>query len=67
MDTAKTSGMSCPQCGGYIPLSLEELLTGRSITCPHCDLQLTINRKATRQVLDKLNANRSESRKKTDA
>lgn len=67
MDTAKTSGMSCPQCGGYIPLSLEELLTGRSITCPHCDLHLTINRKATRQVLDKLNESRSKSRKKTDA
>ena len=58
--------MSCPQCGGFISLSLEELLTGRSITCPHCDLQLTINRKATRQVLDKLYESRRESKKKTD-
>lgn len=67
MDTAKTSGMSCPQCGGYIPLSLEELLTGRSITCPHCNLHLTINRKVADKAREVPEKCKRESKKKTDA
>lgn len=66
MDTEKTSGLSCPQCGGYIPLSLEELLKCGTITCPHCDLHMTINRKVadkTREVPEK---SKRESKKKTD-
>lgn len=67
MDTTRTTGLTCPQCSGFIPLSLEQLLKSGSITCPHCNLHLTINRKVadkTREVLEK---NKRENQKKTDA
>ncbi|MCQ2231106.1 MAG: hypothetical protein MJZ30_04550 [Paludibacteraceae bacterium] len=48
----KTPGMNCPQCGTFIPTTIAELLTATGITCPHCRLQLTINRNESQRAMD---------------
>lgn len=45
-------GMKCPQCGHFIPTTITELLTARALRCPHCRLELTINRAESKQAMD---------------
>lgn len=52
-DDRKT-GLNCPQCNGFIETSIFQLLTGSSLTCPHCHLRLMIDRGKSRQALDAL-------------
>ena len=44
MNRDKVGGFSCPVCGGFIPTSMEELVTSSSLVCPVCNLQLTIDK-----------------------
>lgn len=67
MDTTRTTGLTCPQCSGFIPLSIEQLLKSGSIICPHCNLHLTINRKAADRTREMLDKNKFENKKKVDA
>jgi len=39
----RPTGMPCPQCGGFIPTSMEQIMTEHVIECPHCGLRLRIN------------------------
>jgi len=48
------TGLNCPQCGGFIETSIFQLLTSRSLQCPHCRLQLTIDRNKSRQAFEAL-------------
>ena len=69
MDTAQTTGLTCPKCSGFIPLSLDQLLKSREFLCPHCGLRLTIDRKPSKQDADTLEKNKHAEREKvkTDA
>ena len=48
----KQPGLNCPQCGTFIPTTIAELLSARSLRCPHCRLELTINRKESKRALE---------------
>lgn len=50
----RASGMNCPDCQGFIPVSIRQLLHDSGIVCPHCGLALTINRMQSKQALDAL-------------
>lgn len=47
-------GMKCPQCGFFIPTTIAELLTASCLRCPHCLLQLNINRQNSAQAMKAL-------------
>ena len=66
MDTAQTTGLTCPKCSGFIPLSLGQLLKSREFLCPHCGLRLTIARKPSKQAVGE-NKSAEREKMKTDA
>ena len=39
------SGITCPQCGRFIPESIMDLLTQGHLRCPYCLLVIKIDRK----------------------
>ena len=41
--SSKTPGISCPQCGKFIPTTITELLTQGHLRCPYCLLKLNLN------------------------
>lgn len=45
-------GLSCPQCQRFIPTSITELLSARGLCCPHCGLELTINRQESKRAME---------------
>ena len=48
------SGMTCPVCKGFIPVSIQQLLFENGISCPHCGQLYIINRIKSKQALDAL-------------
>ena len=58
----RPSGMPCPQCGGFIPVSMQQIIADSSILCPHdssilcphCGLRLNINQQESRPAIDAL-------------
>jgi len=50
----RISGMPCPECNGFIPISMYQLLSLNSIFCPNCGLRLEINKTASSKALDAL-------------
>jgi len=50
----RTPGMVCPRCGKFIPTSVAELLTAAYLRCPHCLLQLNIDRQQSARALSAL-------------
>lgn len=50
----RPSGMPCPQCGGFIPVSMQQIITDSSILCPNCGLRLNINQQESRPAIDAL-------------
>lgn len=50
----RRTGLNCPQCGNFIETTIFQLLTSRAIQCPHCHLQLMIDRGKSKQALDAL-------------
>ncbi len=68
METPTSTGLTCPKCNGFIPLSLEQLLKSSEFVCPHCGLHLSINRKSSKSAQDVLEKNKhAEREEKTDA
>lgn len=63
---AKRSGLSCPVCGGFIPASVPELLSGRGLECPSCGLYLEIDRQGSERALKAL-AKLDKAQKQVDA
>ncbi len=47
-------GMPCPRCGGFIRTTAAELLVSAYLRCPHCLLQLTIDRNQSKKALQAL-------------
>lgn len=50
----RASGMPCPQCGQFIPVSMQQIIMEPYIICPHCSLQLNINHGESRQAIEAL-------------
>ena len=50
----RPSGMPCPQCGGFIPVSMQQIIADSSILCPHCGLRLNINQQESRPAIEAL-------------
>ncbi|MEG1498193.1 MAG: hypothetical protein RRX93_01195 [Bacteroidales bacterium] len=48
------SGMNCPVCKGFIPISIYQLLHDTNIICPHCSLSLSINHTLSQPAMDAL-------------
>lgn len=44
-------GLGCPRCGTFIRTSITQLLTIRSLRCPHCLLELKLDRQASTEAL----------------
>ena len=55
MNRDKVGGFSCPVCGGFIPTSMEELVTSSSLVCPVCNLQLTIDKASSQKAMAAMN------------
>ncbi len=36
-------GVSCPKCGGYVPVSIEQILYANSLCCPSCGYRFSID------------------------
>jgi len=55
----RISGMPCPNCQSFIPISMYQLLESKSIFCPSCGLKLNIDNKSSdkaKKILEKINA-----------
>ena len=50
----RISGMPCPNCGGYIPISIHQIISSIAIYCPNCGLKLDINKEASDKALKTL-------------
>lgn len=50
----RVSGMNCPVCQMFVPISISQLLYDGGIMCPHCGLMMTINKSQSRRALDAL-------------
>lgn len=50
----RVSGLNCPDCMMFMPVSISQLLYDGGVTCPHCGLTMTINKSQSRQALDAL-------------
>ncbi len=50
----RPSGLPCPQCGGFISASLEQITTVESLLCPHCGFKLNINHQESRPAIEAL-------------
>lgn len=50
----RVSGMNCPVCKQFIPVSIQQLLSENSISCPHCGFSLIIDRAQSKHKLDAL-------------
>lgn len=50
----RVSGMDCPVCRKFIPISIPQLLYDGGIMCPHCGLMMTINKSLSRKALEAL-------------
>ena len=59
---SRPSGMPCPQCGGFITVSMGQITTQDSLLCPNCGLKLNINQQESRPAIEAL----KKFQKKTD-
>ena len=50
----RMSGMSCPSCNGFIPITMYQILESSAIFCPSCGLKLEINKAASSKAIEAL-------------
>jgi transcription elongation factor Elf1 len=48
------SGFKCPVCFGFIPVSVQQLLTSERFVCPHCAMEFRLNRSRSHKAIDAL-------------
>lgn len=51
-NTQQAPGFKCPVCGHPIHTSITELLTQASLRCPHCFLQLNIDKNESKRAFE---------------
>ncbi len=52
--SSRPAGITCPECGGFIPVSMEQFNTIGSIICPCCGNKLNINQQESKSAIDAL-------------
>ena len=52
--SSRPSGMPCPTCGGFIPVTMQEIITASCIHCPSCGITLNINQQESRPAIEAL-------------
>ena len=63
-DSAKRpSGMPCPQCHGFIPITMQQIVADGHITCPNCGLRLNINRPENINIIEMLKNHQEQNGK----
>jgi transcription elongation factor Elf1 len=50
----QASGFKCPVCGGFIPVSIQQLLTMQKFVCPACALEIRLNKEDSQTALNAL-------------
>lgn len=50
----RPSGFKCPVCGGFIPVSIQQLLSVERFVCPQCFLEIRLNKGESQKALDAL-------------
>ena len=50
----QTSGIPCPFCHAFIPISMYQIINGSSIFCPACGLRLDIDPAKSAKALEAL-------------
>lgn len=51
---SQQAGLKCPGCGTFIPTTIFQLLTARALVCPHCRLELRIDRMKSHSAFEVL-------------
>lgn len=52
MPQQQTPGLKCPECGQFIPTTINELLSASALHCPYCGLELIINRNESKHAME---------------
>ncbi|WP_026367391.1 hypothetical protein [Bacteroides sp. 14(A)] len=50
----RVPGLGCPRCRMFIPTSVVDLITAKSLKCPTCGLELVIDKAASSKALEAL-------------
>jgi transcription elongation factor Elf1 len=50
----RPSGFNCPVCQGFIPVSIQLILSTERFVCPQCFLEIKLNRGESKKALDAL-------------
>ena len=46
----RVSGVPCPICGKFIPISMQQMIHDSAATCPSCGLRLEIDNKKAQKA-----------------
>ena len=66
LEISRQPGLSCPECGTKLVISMETLLNYEPVQCFNCGLELTIDQEKSKQSIEslrKLNQGLSEAKK----
>ena len=47
----RTPGMNCPKCGQFISTTISELISAQCLKCPHCGLELIVDRGKSQKAI----------------
>ena len=47
----RVPGIRCPQCGNFIPTSIQQILFSQVLFCPTCGLKLNIDKRKSEKAL----------------
>ncbi len=61
----RISGFDCPQCGSFIPTTMEQIIKVAALVCPRCGLRLNIDNAKTVKTIEAL-IRLTEQQKKTE-
>lgn len=54
LDQPQAPGFACPRCGGWIRVTVDDLLARERIFCVNCGLQLTIDGQHSQDLLKEI-------------
>mgnify|MGYP002641958475 CR=1 FL=1 len=54
VEISRQPGLSCPECGIKLVISMESLINYQPVQCYNCGLELTIDQEKSKQSIDSL-------------
>ena len=48
------TGFKCPQCGGFVPVSMYQIMASSSVFCANCGLRMDIAKEQSESLLSHL-------------